>query len=93
MNFQAIQALRGIAAVLVLLLHARIAVWWAKDLWHIPFVSSHGMVGVSLFFCISGFIIAHVVSRNSFEPVSFMVKRIWRIVPIYWIVTTLALVF
>ncbi len=92
-NFQAIQALRGIAAVLVLLLHARIAVWWAKDLWHIPFVSSHGMVGVSLFFCISGFIIAHVVSRNSFEPVSFMVKRIWRIVPIYWIVTTLALVF
>ncbi|HHQ2636443.1 TPA: acyltransferase family protein [Pseudomonas aeruginosa] len=93
MNFQAIQALRGIAAMMVLLMHARIAVWWAKDIWHIPFISSHGMVGVSLFFCISGFIIAHVVSRTSFEPVNFMVKRVWRIVPIYWIVTTLALVF
>ncbi|MGN7934503.1 acyltransferase family protein [Pseudomonas sp. CCNWLW250] len=93
MNFQAIQALRGIAAMMVLLMHARIAVWWAKDLWNIPFISAHGMIGVSLFFCISGFIIAHVVSRSAFEPASFIVKRVWRIVPIYWIVTTLALIF
>lgn len=93
MNFHSVQALRGVAAIFVLLMHARIAVWWAKDLWEIPFISKHGMIGVSLFFCISGFIIAHVVSKTEFNPKEFAVKRFWRIAPVYWIVTVLALIF
>lgn len=93
MDFKSIQALRAIAAIMVLLMHARIAVWWAKDLWDIPFISAHGMTGVSLFFCISGFIIAHVAEKGDFEPTRFLVKRLWRIAPIYWIVTTLAVLF
>ena len=34
-----------------------------------------------------------MVGKPNFEPINFLIKRVWRIAPIYWIVTTLALVF
>lgn len=47
--------------MMILLLHSHIAVWWAKDLWQIPFISAHGMVGVSLFFL---YLRLHYCSRS-----------------------------
>ncbi len=75
------------------MMHARIAVYWAKDLWYIPGISDNGGLGVNLFFCISGFIICHVVSKSEFNPGTFLLKRAWRIVPLYWIVMGLGLLF
>lgn len=93
MKFDSIQVLRAIAALMVMLMHARIGVYWAKDLWHIPGISDHGGLGVNLFFCISGFIICHVIGKSDFRPGVFILKRIWRIVPLYWIVTLTGLLF
>jgi exopolysaccharide production protein ExoZ len=93
MTFQAIQALRALAALMVLVFHAHIAVYWAKNLWYIPGISDFGYLGVQLFFCISGFVIAHVVSRPNFKVHSFIWRRLLRIFPLYWIVTGLGLTF
>jgi len=50
-------------------------------------------VGVHIFFLISGFIMLYSSSSQfakSNAPVTFFVKRLIRIVPIYWILTTLS---
>src|SRR5690606_35064881 len=51
-----------------------------------------GDFGVDLFFVISGFIMVHV-SRNQFArpgaPLDFVRRRLVRIVPLYWTMTTL----
>jgi exopolysaccharide production protein ExoZ len=71
-----IQALRGLAAVMVVLFHA----------------SSFeiGSAGVDIFFVISGFIMLHT-NRDDFgragAPVLFFKRRIARIVPLYWLFT------
>jgi len=53
-----------------------------------PFTVGRG--GVDLFFVISGFIMVHV-TREDETPWDFMAKRLFRIAPIYWLATTLAL--
>jgi exopolysaccharide production protein ExoZ len=50
---------------------------------HVPFVSRGGF-GVNIFFVISGFIICYISSLN---PSHFWLKRIFRIVPLYWMGT------
>ena len=50
---------------------------------HIPFVG-RGTFGVDIFFVISGFIICYISSLNADD---FLLKRIFRIVPLYWLGT------
>jgi len=57
-----------------------------------PYLSSSSIIdtarlvtGVDIFFVISGFIMM-VTSRNA-HPVEFAVRRIFRIVPLYWLLT------
>jgi len=52
-------------------------------LYHIPFIG-RGAFGVDVFFVISGFIICYISSLNS---ENFLLKRIFRIVPLYWLGT------
>jgi peptidoglycan/LPS O-acetylase OafA/YrhL len=68
-KLRSVQVLRAVAALLVV---------WAHASNTIP-----GRIGVDIFFVISGFIIARIAERR--EPVRFIVDRIWRIYPVYWI--------
>lgn len=52
---------------------------------HIPFVSVGGF-GVDVFFIISGFIVCYITREDTEH---FMLKRIFRIVPLYWGATLL----
>ncbi|WP_051645230.1 acyltransferase [Labrenzia sp. DG1229] len=100
-----IQALRAIAALGVVLSHAHSRVERTyPSLISESFVDRFGGLswighaGVDLFFVISGFIMIYVhfddfATRNA--PFQFFVKRLIRIVPIYWLLsaTALALLF
>lgn len=72
-----IQLLRAIAALSVVYLHC------AANARHVP-VS--GSFGVDIFFVISGFVIAYVVSRSG-DTEKFLAKRIIRIEPMYFLAT------
>lgn len=89
--FPGIQALRAVAAVLVVIEHAgsidqRYSVMGVSYL--IP-QFSYGRIGVVLFFAISGFVIA--LQRN--KPLgTFVLHRLLRIYPSYWLATIIAAV-
>ena len=84
-----IQILRAVAALAVVVMHIGIELrYWAKATltW-----TEAGNAGVDLFFVISGFIMVFIAwdrfgSRGA--PVDFFVRRLIRIVPLYWLVTT-----
>lgn len=87
-----IQALRAVAALLVVCEHlgSRQSGIEAHYLPGRPVFASFmtfGLFGVDIFFVISGFIML-VTSRNS-TPGEFLIRRIIRVAPLYWILTTL----
>jgi len=86
MKFDSIQTLRAIAVMMVVFYHSH---WAAQgkhtDFFQVPLLSDFGYLGVQLFFCISGFIMAHVATKDDFAPKSFLRRRFWRIVPLYWV--------
>jgi exopolysaccharide production protein ExoZ len=90
-----IQALRGIAASLVVLSHAfgPLTDHGILPAWFTPVGYSFGGLGVATFFVISGFIMI-TMAYEDFGHVSkataFARRRIVRIVPTYWIATFVA---
>ncbi|MGY8635122.1 acyltransferase [Bradyrhizobium sp. 14AA] len=90
-----IQALRGIAASLVVLSHALDVLVEHHVLpeWFRPVGFSIGGLGVTTFFVISGFIMV-TISYDDFGSVSkamsFARRRLVRVVPTYWIATFVA---
>jgi exopolysaccharide production protein ExoZ len=86
-----IQALRGIAALVVAFYHARDLI--GKDdpfKAEVEFLFNSGPAGVPLFFVISGFIMVYVTTGKSYSPTGvfkFAVKRFWRIWPTYAVIT------
>lgn len=83
-----VQMLRGLAAALVVLLHVSTELQGPGLPVQVPTFLT-GAVGVDLFFVISGFVIAHTVLRPAVapDPLSFLLRRLVRIVPLYWICT------
>lgn len=88
-DFKSIQILRFIAALMVLLCHST---FYAKERLN-PSISIYelGANGVSLFFVISGFVM--MLSSERLNTMHngwriFALKRISKIVPLYWLVTT-----
>jgi peptidoglycan/LPS O-acetylase OafA/YrhL len=75
-----VQALRAIAALLVVCFHADKLFAYL----HIP---PFGLGGVDIFFVVSGFIMVHTTMDRKTTPWEFMRHRISRIVPIYWVAT------
>jgi len=90
-NLQLIQVLRGVASLLVVLLHATINLNEnGKTVFLLNFFSFGG-AGVDIFFVISGFIITYTsfkgaASIKNFLP--FISRRVIRIFPTYWIIIT-----
>jgi exopolysaccharide production protein ExoZ len=76
-TIQSIQYLRAIAALLVVVYHAVTRA-------HMHF--GMGAAGVDIFFIISGFIMWKISETES-DPRRFLIRRIIRIVPLYWAVT------
>ncbi|MFT4025269.1 MAG: acyltransferase [Novosphingobium sp.] len=76
-----IQALRAIAAIVVVAFHAL-----QSDVPLLRF----GDRGVDLFFVISGFIMVHVTRSASIGVGRFVADRVIRIVPMYWLATLVA---
>ncbi|RYF48432.1 MAG: acyltransferase [Cytophagaceae bacterium] len=91
-KFALVQALRGVAAVWVMLHHA----FWGKHVEHLykslPSIVSntvflYGFFGVQIFFVLSGFIIAYSIRNKEVTPRffrDFVIKRSIRLDPAYW---------
>jgi exopolysaccharide production protein ExoZ len=88
-----IQALRAIAALLVFWGHAINAVHLKIEA---DFPHLYGPFGVDLFFVISGFVMVYSSERlfgQPGAPITFFVRRLARIVPLYWLATTVLVWF
>jgi exopolysaccharide production protein ExoZ len=96
-KFCFLQALRAIAAWLVIADHALIAVTRGELSNPVtPLAWALGGSGVYIFFVISGFIMVHISWDDFGHPGAaqqFMRRRIIRIVPLYWLATMGAIVF
>ncbi|UWS35095.1 acyltransferase family protein [Erwinia pyrifoliae] len=88
-TIDSIQALRGFAALLVVFFHYGITLKLDPGS-PLAIIFSHGWSGVDLFFIISGFIAAHTVENQSSgfcAGMEYLIKRVSRIVPLYYLVT------
>ncbi|WP_164857316.1 acyltransferase family protein [Sphingomonas crocodyli] len=87
-----IQGLRAIAAYMVVVHH--ILDTFANNLgFHHPINNMRtGGAGVDIFFVISGYIMMLTTSDRPIGPKRFLYNRIIRIVPMYWLLTIVALI-
>jgi len=97
-RYRLIDALRGIACLAVVLYHAKegghlAALVTAAPAWFGQLLN-HGDSGVSIFFVISGFVIAHSMLRDEVGGAyvgRFLLRRSLRLDPPYWAAIALAL--
>lgn len=91
-----IQALRGAAALMVLFAHVKGAeIDYGGTGTILPHFLYMGVVGVDLFFLISGFVMTHVAlsgARGSGAARRFIYNRAARIYPVYWSATLILMV-
>lgn len=87
-KFENIQALRAIAAMMVVFFHiAGLEMRYFHGMALSPYFTDLGNAGVDIFFVISGFIMVQVTQgkfQNKFEINKFFLNRIKRIYPLYW---------
>lgn len=80
-NYQALDGLRGLAALLVLADHSGVV-----------YCNGLGMVGVTIFFCLSGFLLTMPYAKDGRRVTdysyvrNYFVRRLRRIVPMYYVV-------
>ena len=86
---KSIQIARAMAVLATMVAHLE---WVYNDIkgttlpWTNPWLLMGGH-GVDLFFCISGFIIAYLLSEKDWSVRDFLSRRIVRIYPLYWVFT------
>jgi peptidoglycan/LPS O-acetylase OafA/YrhL len=91
-KFTGFHYLRGLAATLIFSLHFT----QTNNLEKIPFwgdLSFLGGLGPDLFAALSGFVVAYSIShKNHSDTTSFFSKALFRLIPVYWLITVAALV-
>jgi len=92
-----IQTLRFLAALLVVVYHVEGSLINRGNFSMPNYFGMGGQIGVDVFFVISGFIIALTTSKiksgnGKKNTINFMVRRIIRIVPVYWFYTFLKVI-
>lgn len=92
----ALEGLRGLAVLMVFLVHyaAFVEPWMdGSPLWGAVWrtLFNGGRLGVELFFTISGFLIYGMLMRGHFAPFVFLRRRVWRIYPVFLAVFVLYL--
>lgn len=93
-NLESIQLLRAVAVLMVVFFHYRFDATAIID--NSKTIFFNGSIGVDLFFVISGFIIYHVTdnAKTGFgESISFIVKRLIRVSPPYFLMSFLVVYF
>lgn len=90
-HIPALDGLRGLAILLVLMHHAGIVRKESTGVvgWVYSNIASMGWVGVDLFFVLSGFLIGAILVRCEGQPNwirNFMARRALRVLPLYFIV-------
>jgi peptidoglycan/LPS O-acetylase OafA/YrhL len=80
--------LRGVASLWVFLFHRAVKSETEVDLLHLEWIGITGQAGVSLFFCLSGFIMVWVYGNCTFKSSacywSFIGRRMARLLPLYY---------
>lgn len=89
-RIESLQALRGLAAILVMLFHYRFylrsQVENGTTIWDALF--GWGIIGVDIFFIISGFIMVYTTqnyTQSLFSTKRFLINRVIRIFPMYYV--------
>lgn len=88
-RYDGVQVLRLVAAMLVVLTHS---FHYAHERMGTSFSWDNGARGVDVFFVISGFVMIVSSQKLMGDPLAwrhFMAQRLLRIVPMYWVATTL----
>ncbi|WP_205508284.1 acyltransferase family protein [Longitalea arenae] len=89
-NIESVQIMRGFAALLVVLLHISIkGAQYGNDALK---GFTIGEAGVDLFFIISGYIMCVSTIGREMNFGQFMMHRVRRILPLYWLTTTIGLI-
>lgn len=88
-RLEGLQVLRALAAIAVVFYHT----FYALEIHHDPcWLCTHEswrksmIFGVDVFFVISGFIVSSVADRET-SAFRFLLKRVWKIVPLYYAVS------
>ncbi len=101
-RYDNIDALRGIAAVMVMILHIYNTFITQDTIKQgsigmptNPFeYMDIGRVGITIFFLISGFVIGRSITSYSINPIkTFVIRRFFRLYPLFWFSIILAVVF
>jgi len=79
-----IQYLRGVAALGVVAWHAQSQMGLGE--------TQVLQAGIEVFFIVSGYVMWLILSERPVSPATFLRKRITRVVPLYWTLTTVILV-
>ena len=74
-RYEALDGLRGVAALGVLLYH--LGGWTGR-----PWLMGHGYLAVDFFFCLSGFVLAHAYGARTLGWLGFMRARLIRVWPL-----------
>ena len=95
-HFYELDVIRFIAALSVVLFHLAFRGWNMEDIGYDPYPElsyffKYGYLGVDIFFMVSGFVILLTASRRG--PISFIISRISRLYPAYWICATTTFFF
>lgn len=86
MKLQSIDSLRGIAILLVILVHTSKSVEGLS--FPVSAISNYGQMGVQLFFLVSAYTLCLSMERRyeeRFKEINFFIRRFFRIAPLYYV--------